>query len=234
MVGALAAAVLPAALPPIRARARTAPAPPFAGETFVGPADDGKTLVAIVVGEGSGERPARAYLCDAGSIDAWLEGAAAGGSLKAADASGVRLVADVGQDVVVGEATLPDATVLAFAAAPAAGIAGLYEVAVAADGTMRGAAATGGRLAGRIAAAATPAAEIATPVGEDGTFPFAGSVTITPPDGEPVELAGTISTPGAGAFRMIVLADGRSTGGGRRPGSGESATGTVKWKSKTR
>ena len=195
------------------------PAPPFAGKTSVGLTDDDKTLVAIVVAEGDGEaREARAYFCDADAIDLWMTGTATGDELFLTDGANIRLSAELGDESITGEMVFPDGAPLAFKAIPATGIAGLYDVVVELDGMMRGAAATGSLLEGRVEA------EIATPVGVAAPFPYGAMVTITPQDEQPVTFERAISNPAEGTFRMIVLADSRSTGGG------ESATGTVKWK----
>jgi hypothetical protein len=57
---------------------------PFTGETFVGETSDPDTFVAVVVADGDGgdtARQARAYLCNATTIDVWLIGVVAGDQL---------------------------------------------------------------------------------------------------------------------------------------------------------
>lgn len=130
------------------------PIPPLAAKTYVGEADVDKTLVAIVVAEGDGEaREARAYFCDADTIDLWLMGTATGDELFLTDGANIRFTAKLSNEAITGEVVLPDGAPLAFKAVAAEGIAGLYDVVVEPNGTMRGAAATGSRPEGRIEAA---------------------------------------------------------------------------------
>jgi hypothetical protein len=95
------------------------------------------------------------YLCNATTIDAWLQGTLAGEGLALRSEDGAQLEATLGDAGVDGTATLADGTRLTFAARPATGIAGLYTIAIDNEGQLRGASSTDGGLAGRVEAGAS-------------------------------------------------------------------------------
>jgi hypothetical protein len=213
VLGMLLATALLATCDPRRGSAQEATPAALArvsGETFLGETSDPQTFVAIVLEGGTGEEPrsARGYLCNGllRSIDVWLTGQLDGDQLllTAADGSqltGVRNAAGIG-----GGVTLGDGTSLLFTALPAQGIAGLYTVAMLADGTMQGRATSGGQLTGTLQDQGTPAGER-----------FAYAVTLTPPteDAAPVSMTIRTATSEEGEFRVIILADGQGRGQGK-------------------
>ena len=130
------------------------------GATFVGKTSDPNTFVAVVLGGTPDDnvRPARGYLCNGlwQTVDVWLEGEAASGQIALTAADGSWLTATINAAGVGGGATLADGSSLVFAAVPAQGIAGLYSVAVLADGSLQGVSAEDGRFAGELLGDATP------------------------------------------------------------------------------
>jgi hypothetical protein len=202
--GLLAAGAL--ASHPVRLFAQEAtPAPlaRFAGETFVGETSQPDTFVAVVLGAGE---EARGYLCDilGRGIEVWLTGTVADDRLALTAADGSVLTGVVNGAGVGGVATLPDERTLVFTALPATKIAGLYTVAVLPDGRLDGVSSGGATLVGALRA------EGASP--EERTV---FDATLTTPEGESVGVTIGTATTEAGAFRTIVLPDGRSRGQGK-------------------
>lgn len=201
----------PAGPNPIAAQEATSTATPtpFTGETFVGRTSDPDTFVAVVVAEPAGnseERQARAYLCNATMIDAWLVGTLAGDRLDLSAEDGAQLEATLGEVGMEGTATLANRTSLTFTAQRATGIAGLYTVTIEANGQLHGVSAAGGELTGRVEA------------GGGTTTPAPRSrlvMTVITPESASVELqaaAVPTITPAAGTTRLIVLEDGQLRG----------------------
>ena len=184
---------------------------PFVGETYVGETSDPETFVAVVIAEPAGdsdERQARAYLCNATTVDVWLQGMLTGEGLALRAEDGAHLEATIGDAGVDGTATLADGTALTFAARPATGIAGLYTVAVDEEGQLRGASSTDGELAGQVEAGAS--VETGTPAPG-----FRLVMTVTTPEGETAEIEATAlpaTEVEAGTARLIVLEDGQLRG----------------------
>jgi hypothetical protein len=176
-----------------RQAAGTALPEPFDGKTFVGVTSDPGLFIALV----AGPEEARGYLCNGTSSTVWCSGAA-GSTLHLHATNGDEMTAHSIAGTLQGEASLADGRTLSFTAAPATGIAGLYEIVIS-DGRVAGAAAGGRRLAG-VVAGSLP----------DGTLLIAA--TVSTPDGGVRPLA-VFSTPdAAGEQRWIVLDDGRVTG----------------------
>jgi hypothetical protein len=184
---------------------------PFLGETYVGETSDPNTFIAVVVAEAEGDggaRQARAYLCNATTIDVWLTGTLTGEQLALQAEDGARLEGTLGDAGVEGMTTLADGMSLPFTAQPATGIAGLYTVTFEAEGRVHGVSATGGQLDGRVEADA----------GTPGASPAAGAwlvMTLTSPEGETAELEAAVipsTRVEAGTARLIVLEDGQVRG----------------------
>lgn len=199
---------------------------PITGLTFVGEVstpgqggasaphpDEELLLVAVVVADaapGEDRRQARAYLCGGTDISEWFDqGAAAAETIDLTSANGSTLRATLSDEAVSGTATLADGRSFVFTAAPAHGIAGLYNVTVSADGQIRGSSEAGGRIEGEIRAAA--------PAVND-RVPFVVSVTTPEREGSVLEMRLTAlapNIPGPTDQRWIVLPDARITGASR-------------------
>jgi hypothetical protein len=179
-----------------------APPEPFAGETFVGEADDGATHVAVVVAPGAAgtDRETRIYLCDGQTRNIWVPGVSAGDSVElVADTATVRATLAAG--AVAGEATLPDGTTLTFEAPRAEGVAGLYEV-VAANQRLEGRGGDGQRLQGVVAGELS-----------NGQLVIAAVIALAD---DTVHAIGALATSDlAGEVRIITLPGGKPAGGPR-------------------
>ena len=212
----LASLTLPASARPSAAQESTPASDPagtptpFTGETYVGETSDPETFVAVVVAGAAGdeERQARAYLCNAATIDVWLMGTLTGEQLALQTEDGARLDGTRGEAGVEGTATLADGTSLTFTAQPATGLAGLYTLAIDEEGQLRGASSTGGELAGRVEAG------VSVPTGTPAPG-FRLVMTVTSPEGETTELEAT-ALPATeveeGTARLIVREDGQLRG----------------------
>lgn len=179
--------------------------------SFVGKVADVDALVAIVT---DGQR-VRAYVCDGPGrqLAEWAEGPADGGHVELTSRGGTRFAIDVTAGSASGTITMPDGRALRFAAAPATGVAGLYELTFTPDGSFGGGSANGASLAARVRDQQqlgpnriryTVAGTVIAP---DGTAqPFArlveGDRALTAPIG----------------LREIVAADGQSRGAGKGDG----------------
>ena len=180
--------------------------------TFVGEAPEADAFVALIASEaeqgGEGGRQVRAYLCDGMTLNEWFWGTAAGNNLDLSSEGGARLAATLSPESTSGTITLPDGQAVSFRTSPASGIAGLYDVSFASDGTFSGTSADGARL-------------LEARLGEEvnpGIRRIGG--TITPSEGEPHDVeafSGTEAQPGE--YRWIVLSDGQAKGG---PKEGEA------------
>ncbi len=178
-------------------------ASPFAG-SFVGEVPDAGAFVAIVadVPEGEGdEREVKAYLCDGQTVSDWFWGSVVGNDLSLSSDSGAQMEGQLTPDAATGTITDPSGDSVAFEASLATGIAGLYNVSVASDGTLNGTSQTGGQMEG----------QLGNLLEENNTYPVRG--TITPPDGQPQDFSALTAPNTADQHRWIVLADGQIKGG---------------------
>lgn len=178
-------------------------APPVAG-SFVGEALPADAFIALVADlpEGEGEeRQVRAYLCDGQFVSDWFVGPVDGNDLDLSSESGAQLVGQLTPDAVTGTITDPNGDAISFEAAPATGIAGLYNVNVSADGSLSGTSELGAQMEGQLG-------EI---LEENDSFPVSG--VITPPDGQPEDFKAITSPNTSDQHRWIVLEDGRIKGG---------------------
>ncbi len=146
----------------------------------------------------------------------WFTGSAVGNDLSLASEGGTRLEDALAPETATGTVTLADeGGSFPFSALLASGVAGLYDVVWSSDGTFTGTSETGGRLEGSLGEEVNP-----------GIFRIGG--TITPPEGEPVEVeafARPDATPGE--YRWIVLPDGQAKGGKKGGASGSSTKPTT-------
>jgi hypothetical protein len=171
---------------------------PVAG-SFVGMVGGGPPGVAVVADKPAAQgqpRKVSVYLCDGRSINLWLTGQTSGNQANLASESGkARASVTLAADGPKGAITLPGGKRLDFTSEPASGVAGLYNVTIAANGAVRGASQTGGKLTGRVRAATS------------------GSVvaTITAAGGQEVKAFARQATPGA--YRLIVFSNGNLYGG---------------------
>lgn len=175
---------------------------PFTGETFVGRTSDPDTFVAVVVAEPAGdggERQARAYLCNATTIDAWLTGTLTGDRLDLRAEDEAWMKAALGDHGVEGTAALADGTIVSFTAQPATGFAGLYTVTIDADGRLHGVSSRDDELTGRVEPA--PGLRLV--------------MTLTAAEGETTHIEAATTVAAEGAFRLIVLEDGQARGRGK-------------------
>jgi hypothetical protein len=174
------------------------------GDTYVGATSNPDLFVAVVVSDDAG---ARAYLCDSTGISEWLTGTDENSALALTSASGAALAGTIGAQGVTGTATLADGTEVSFAAAPAAGVGGLYTSVITADRRVRGTSSTGGTLDGVIAE---------EPLAED-RYPLLGFLTAA--GGTPVGFV--VALDGADVpdeTRSITLNDGQQRGRSKKPG----------------
>lgn len=180
----------------------------FTGETFVGETSDPKTLVAIVLAGAAGPqpRPARGYLCNGllRTVDVWLMGEADGDHLTLTAEDGSQLSGIFNPAGIGGGATLEDGTSLLYTARPAEEVAGLYTVQMLPTGTMEGSSASGGTLAGALAADDVQAGER-----------FVYDVILTTPEGDSAAITITTATTDEGTFRTILLPSGEGKGQGK-------------------
>lgn len=145
--------------------------------TFVGAIPDVDAYVAVVAtdqGEGGDQREVRAYLCDGinAEINEWFRGPADRKSFDLSSEGAARLEGDLAEYTATGTITLPDGRSLSFEATPPAGVAGLYDVSILADGSVFGVSEGGNRIQG----------SIADEPEQNGLYPITG--TITAADGE--------------------------------------------------
>ncbi len=178
-------------------------ASPIAG-SFVGEVPDTSAFIAIVadVPEGEGEeREVKAYLCDGQTVSDWFTGSVVGNDLSLSSASEAQLEGQLNPEAATGTITDPNGDSVSFEAPLATGIAGLYNVSVASDGTLSGTSETGGQMEG----------QLGNLLEENNTYPVRG--TITPPDGQPQDFSALTAPNTTDQHRWIVLADGQIKGG---------------------
>lgn len=177
------------------ANATTEKDPAAVSGSFVGKVEGAEIGVAVVAGEPAAEGQARTlsvYVCDGRALSLWFTGQAAGNQ---ADLStdGVSATVVVRAEGTSGTIALSGGRKLAFTALPASGAAGLYNVTVAANGTVRGTSETGSELTGQLAASEAP----------DG-----GPVVATASSGDQdVKLEALARQVRPGAYRWIVTSD---------------------------
>lgn len=220
--GGLGVALAARGMGALAAQDEAATPAPVMGETYVGEAVDLDASVAVVLVAAEGDQQeARAYLCDGREVNEWFnQGTASADTLRLASENGAALDAELTAAGVTGTVTLPGGEPFAFTAAPAEGIAGLYDVAVTPDGLVRGTSAEGGRLEGLVAQA-----PLQEPEELRGQYPVVGF--LTPPEGQPerfeatARIEATASVAGPTYARFIVLPDGSVKGGKKKGGEGE-------------
>ncbi len=117
-----------------------APSTQLDGGILVGGAGPGAKALMVVVAsdaeEGEGQREVTAYLCDGAEISEWFEGEAAG-KLDITSEGGARLKGKLAPESATGTITQEDNTSITFIAPPAYGAAGLYNVDISRDGSLR-------------------------------------------------------------------------------------------------
>jgi hypothetical protein len=196
--GALAALAI--ARVPHTALAQIAtPRPPVEGAIFVGPTSDPDTLIAVAMPPDKPE--VDAYLCDGHDLAIWYTGPVKGAEpiLDAGDEGFLNV--RFSDTSASGAATLADGRSLSFVAAPAMGIAGLYDVTLASD-ELIGVGTSGQQMRGRLVETLP-----------DGRELLAGTIELA--DGTLRAFAAFLSGDAAGDFRLIALNDGQMKGAGK-------------------
>jgi hypothetical protein len=194
------------------------PSGPLMGETYVGDVTALEAFVAIVMVAADEDQPrARAYLCGQQSSAWFNQGSASADRLQLTSEDGAELAAELSATGVSGTVKLPGGEPVSFAAAPAEGIAGLYDVSAPADGLLRGISAEGGQL--RAVMAPAPLEE---PEELRGYYAIIGFVTPAGGSSQPVAAAAPSAEPTDA--RWIVLPDGRVRGGPKKGGRDVSNT----------
>ena len=192
-------------------------ASPVAG-SFVGEMPDmgerGAFVAVVAAGaeEEAEEREVRAYLCDGREITEWFWGSAEGNDLSLTSEGGAQLEGALAPGTATGTITLADGGSFPFEAPLATGVAGLYDVVWSSDGAITGTSETGGRIEAQLGE------EVNTDI-------LRVSGTITPPEGEPVELETFARYASPGEYRFIVLPDGEVKGSKK----GKSTGSTTDW-----
>jgi hypothetical protein len=184
--------------------------------TFVGPASDSKTYVAIVIAPPGGTKDdsqVTAYVCDGDAVSQWFTGSRAATALdlsseqKPFSSKGsAKLTADLSPEEATGTVRLPQGESLDFKATRATGPAGIYAVTALPNGTISGGSNSGGRVEGRL---------------KGGKAANRLDATINAPDGQEYQLMGKIG-PGqayrrpdrAVELRWLVSEDGAIRGAG--------------------
>jgi hypothetical protein len=168
-------------------------------------AGGGRPAVAIVAEAPRREgqpRKVSAYVCDGHKINEWLTARSPGNRVALTSEDGrttarVTLTKDAG----TGTIRFAGGRRRGFTAEPAGGLAGLYDITQAPDGSLSGASRAGGRLTGR--------------VGEPTSARLVRAVsgTVTATDGTKFDLTAYARRATTGDYRLIVLPDGRVYGG---------------------
>jgi len=182
---------------PMAAFAQTAtPRPPVEGAIFVGPTSEPDTLVAVAMPPDKPE--VEAYLCDGHDVAVWYTGPVKGAEpiLDAGDDGFLNV--SFSDSLASGTTTLADGRSLSFEAAPATGIAGLYDVTLAGD-ELIGVGTSGQQMRGRLVETLP-----------DGRKLLAGTIELT--DGTLRAFAAFLSGEAEGDFRLIALNDGQIKG----------------------
>jgi hypothetical protein len=172
------------------------PQPPVEGAIFVGPTSDPDTLVAVAMPSDKPE--VDAYLCNGHDVAIWYTGPVKGAEpiLQAGDEGALSL--HVADSTASGTTTLADGRSLSFVAAPATGIAGLYDVTLT-DDELIGVGTSGQRMRGRLVETLP-----------DGRELLAGTIELT--DGTLRAFAAFVTGEADGEFRLIALTDGQIKG----------------------
>ena len=188
---------------------------PIVGE-FVGEIPEADAFVALVAEgpqEGEDAREVRAYLCDGRAVNEWFVGSAEGNDLDLSSEGGSRLAANLSPEGISGTITLPDGQDVGFQASPATGVAGLYDVSFASDGTFSGASEDGAQL-------------LEARLGEEvkpGIRRISGAIILAEGESQDFEAFSREAQPGE--YRWILLSDGQAKGGAKK-GSGPGFTST--------
>jgi hypothetical protein len=185
--------------------------------TFVGKADGGVQVGVAVVAQ----RPAAAgqartislYVSNGNSLSVWLTGQTAGNTADLRSVDG-RFGAQVTVAALTstGKVGLPGGSGFRFTARREA-VAGLFDVLVAANGTLRGTSSGGATLSGRLGRQGTPAANLT-------------AVVSTTASSSVMKLAAPTRQVKPGSYRVIVLPD-RTVFGANLRGTAFGAIGGV-------
>ena len=197
--------------PVVRGAVATAEAP--VSGSFVGKADGGPQVgVAVVAEQPAAEGQARrisVYVCNGTSLSVWLTGTTPGNEIDLRSTDG-----RFGAHVIVtalaasGKVGLSGGSGFRFTVRRAVGVAGLFDLTIATNGTLQGASASGARLSGRLA--------------QSGKLAASKSMTVTASaGGQSTKLTIAARHLRPGAYRWIVLPDRTVFGANRRgPGLG--------------
>jgi hypothetical protein len=190
-----------------------AAAAPVVSGTFVGKAAGGLQVgVTVVAEQPAAEGQARTislYVCSGTSLSAWLTGQTSGNAIDLRSADG-RVGAHVSLSALAatGKVGLLGGSGFGFTARRAVGVAGLFDLTIATNGTLHGASTSGARLSGRLGAPAKLAASRT-------------AVVTASVGGRTVKLTAPARHLRPGVYRWIVLTDGTVFGANRRgPGFG--------------
>ena len=172
------------------------PRPPVEGAIFVGPTSDPDTLIAVTMPP---DKPqVDAYLCDGHDLAIWYTGPVKGAEPILDAGDGGSLNVRFADGSASGATTLADGRSLSFVAAPATGIAGLYDVTLAGD-ELIGVGTSGQQMRGRLVETLP-----------DGRELLAGTIELA--DGTLRAFAAFLSGEAEGDFRLIALNDGQIKG----------------------
>jgi hypothetical protein len=172
------------------------PRPPVEGAIFVGPTSEPDTLIAVTMPSDKPE--VDAYLCDGHDLAIWYTGPVKGAEpiLEAGDEGTLNV--RFSDTSAGGTTTLADGRSLSFVAAPATGIAGLYDVTLAGD-ELIGVGTSGQQMQGLLVETLP-----------DGRELLAGTIELA--DGSLRAFAAFLSAGSEGDFRLITLNDGQIKG----------------------
>lgn len=181
--------------------------------SFVGELSGTDALVALVVAPGKDKRELQVYVSDGAKVSEWFQGTVSRNAFTVTSEDGdAEAKGELAGESVKGTVALPGGRSARFDAGRATGAAGLYELTVAAKGTLSGASAAGVGL--------TSKSQLEAP--GNGALKFA--------DGERREFKVAVASgekPGrlrGGQIRLIVLPDGQMSGAGvRRADAGDAA-----------
>jgi len=176
------------------------PTPPVEGAIFVGPTSAPDTLIAVTMPPDKPE--VGAYLCDGHDLAIWYTGPVKGAEpiLEAGDAGTLNV--RFSDTSASGATTLADGRSLSFVAAPASGIAGLYDVTLTGDDLI-GVGTSGQQMRGRHVETLP-----------DGRELLAGTIELA--DGSLRAFAVFVSSGAEGDFRLIALNDGQIKGAAKQ------------------
>lgn len=208
--GSAAASSLAPAVP--RAADATTITTAVVAGSYAGKLDDASAAVAVVAGAPAadgGPRTISMYVCNGTSIAVWLTGTTTGNSATLRSADG-RFVAQVSVTPrrAGGVLSIPGGSEHRFVAPNVVPTSGLFDVTIGKTGAVQGRSTTGASLTGQI--------------GTAGTLPTKGTAGATASaGGREVKLAAVGSHLAPGAYRWIVLNDGKLFGANKTgPSSG--------------